>query len=921
MILNFDMMRIAGLCVACVLLFRTSLPAADSTPSLTSNTPSSSSNLDVPSLAEVKAEGRQRSDLKNQVQPKVSTVNAEPNLIQFRDEIAPLLNDACVSCHGDEVQENGFRVDTLDPNLIHGDDVDWWVGIINVISNGEMPPEGEVELADESRGKIVDWLSAEIQRASLIRRSEGNHSAFRRMTRYEYNYALQDLLGLPYDFAQDLPPETASEDGFTNSSEVLHMSSVQFEAYRDLSRKALEKAIVQGDRPEPWYWGISMQDAYDRLLVNYEKTIQRVTERNKEYPDQLKRALEIQAKAMEPVRGRPFYKNLLTEQSYRTQWRYVGALYAMEPTRTRREIPSESDHVAILPARQKLIVELGDRIQDSGVLRVRVRACRTSVDDDRVPAMELSFGHQASNNSSAEEVVGHGEHLITASPDSPGFYEWEIPLTEVARNPLRNIAKMGETPNPSEYLKLHNCSTSPSDIQIDYVEVISPAYDQWPPVSHRLVLGQGSIGEDENASAREVLAHFMPKAWRRPISDSEIDQKMRMFDRVRPMCDHFEEAIIEVLATVLSSPNFLYLPRRSVALNDVTTTDVVAESLNLFQLATRLSVFLWCSSPDEELMSKAADGTLANTEVLIAHANRLLADPKAERFSEQFVRGWLGLELLDYLQVDKKAYPGFDDELKSSMQREPIAFFNEVLQQNGSVVDFLHCDYAIVNERLAKHYGIANVYGRGFRRVAFASEDSRGGVLTQAGLLAMNSDGKDSHPLKRGIWLLESVLNDPPPPAPPAVPEIDLADPKIAKMTLKERIENHRNSPACNSCHSKIDPWGIAFENYDAVGRFRNDINGKPVDATSRLFNQQELAGVDGLKRFLLANRQDQFVRALTHKLITFGLGRPLTFSDRAEVEHIAAQARRQGDGLSDLIRLIITSDLFQDGRSSEATN
>ena len=176
----------------------------------------------------------------------------------------------------------------------------------------------------------------------------------------------------------------------------------------------------------------------------------------------------------------------------------------------------------------------------------------------------------------------------------------------------------------------------------------------------------------------------------------------------------------------------------------------------------------------------------------------------------------------------------------------------------------------------------------------------------------MNSDGKDSHPLKRGIWVLKSLLNDPPPPPPAAVPIIDLADPEIAKLTLKQRIENHRDQAACKSCHSKIDPWGIAFENFDAVGRWRTEVEGKPVDASSELFNKQELDGIDGLKRYLLEDRQDQFTQAIVHKLTTYALGRPLTFGDRASIDQITAKVRQEGDGLATAIKLIVASDLFQ---------
>jgi hypothetical protein len=323
-------------------------------------------------------------------------------------------------------------------------------------------------------------------------------------------------------------------------------------------------------------------------------------------------------------------------------------------------------------------------------------------------------------------------------------------------------------------------------------------------------------------------------------------------------------------------------------------------------------MFLWCSTPDDELLDLAAQGRLGETDELVRQTRRMLADPRHERFSKHFVRQWLSMDLLDYLTVDRSAYPQFDGTLKEAMQQEPIAFFEEMLQNDRSVMDFIHADYALVNGRLAQHYGISDVNGNDFQKVSLNSEENRGGLLTMAGLLAMNSDGKDSHPLKRGIWLLESVLNDPPPPPPPAVPEIDLADPEILKLTLKQRMEDHRNKPACFSCHVKIDPWGIALENFDAIGSWRTQSQGKDIDASSLLFNEHELDGVDGLKRYLLANRQDQFALAMVHKMTTFALGRPLTFGDRSSVDRLTAAFRKDGDGLATLVTAIVSSDIFQ---------
>jgi hypothetical protein len=226
-------------------------------------------------------------------------------------------------------------------------------------------------------------------------------------------------------------------------------------------------------------------------------------------------------------------------------------------------------------------------------------------------------------------------------------------------------------------------------------------------------------------------------------------------------------------------------------------------------------------------------------------------------------------------------------------------------------MDFLHSDYAVVNERLAAHYRIPAVRGPHFRKVPIDSKTPRGGLLTNAAVLAMNSDGTDSHPLKRGVWMLERILHDPPPPPPPNVPEVDLTDPEILKMTLKERIADHRNKPACISCHSRIDPWGIAFENYDALGSFRTRIKDKPVDATSELFNKHTLAGMEGLKRYLLTDRQDQFCRAMVHKMTAYALGRPLSFGDHADIDNLTTLWRTDGDRLGDLIHLIVNSEIF----------
>jgi mono/diheme cytochrome c family protein len=829
-------------------------------------------------------------------------------LAAFRTRVEPVLKRVCFGCHGPEKQKGKLRIDALDPDLLKGKDLSWWLEVFDVISNGEMPPEdAKVQLTDAEKARIVDWLSGEILVASQVWRSEQGHTSFRRMTRYEYKHALQDLLDLPHDFSRDLPPETVSEDGFKNSSEMLQMTVVQFEQYRELARKALERVTVRGERPKPVYYGITMKAASAQVDATYAAFVEKKKKQIENGVTTLEKALKNQAAKYSVKPGSAHFKNLITGHGVKTHWGYGGAKYAWTPSRTRPKVPPVLLDVVVIPANSKYIVDVGDGLPDVGTMRVRIRAARVTPEGKHPPTLRLFFGNQASNDSRVAVRAGERDITITASPDKPEFYHWDVRLSEIARNAYRHIQKLGQLPNPAEFLYFQNCSSTPVTVQIDYVEITAPVHEQWPPESHTRIFFQSDHQADEKKYVREVLVKFMRRAWRRPVTAAEIDQKLVLFAKLRLQCDDFQEAMVEVLATVLSSPKFLYLVQAG-------EVDDKKESQRIsgFELASRLSFFLWSSIPDEQLLNLAAKGKLRDPLVLQAQTRRLLADPKADRFARYFTRQWLGMELLDFLKIDSKVYGRFDPLLMEAMREEPVAFFGEVLRRNRTVMDFLQSDYTMVNDRLARHYGLPEVIGNSLRLVKLEASNRRGGVLTQAGLLAMNSDGKDSHPLKRGIWLLENLLNDPPAPPPPAVPEIDLADPEILKLTLKERMEDHRNDPACISCHSKIDPWGIAFENFDAVGLWRDKIGKDPVDAASVLFNKDELRGMKGLKDYLLANRQDQFARSMVHKMAAYALGRPLTFGDRSQVDRITADLRKRGDGLADLVFLIVKSDLFQ---------
>ncbi|MFN3191314.1 MAG: DUF1592 domain-containing protein [Aureliella sp.] len=880
--------------------------------------------------------GRKRSRLsqghrfEGEAQGLLNREQLKPDLKRFREEILPVLNEACADCHQGPEAEAHLRIEKLNPDMQVGADIAWWIEILNVVSNGEMPPADSSELNDKQREQLVDWLSREMHAASLVRRGEGDLRSFRRLTNYEYNYALQDLLGVPNQFTAKLPPENALPHGFQNSTATLTMSETQLQSYLEIGRDAIEAATAFGDCPQSRCWQITMSEAASEMQVQLDNEIDKKRRKLKDEPEKLQRELE-RLRNTKASSKRTHYLNLKTGDTFQTKWRYSGARYAWDSKNELDAIPEVGTHVAVIPPQQKLVVELGNEVPDRGLIRVRIRASRmpTAMDESLaekpagpVPSLRLEYGFQASNNSSASETISTKDVAVTAASNDPQLYEWEIPLANIAmRNPMRLTAKMGETPSPSEYIKIHNNVIPPEpgiaaeevSVQIDYVEIEAPVNEQWPPASHRKIFADKAPQQWSRDSVEETLRLFMVRAWRGAVEAHDVNRKMRFYESLLSKDASPRQAAVEVLATVLASPRFLYVTRFADPTAAVESTPVggAGDRVTALELASRLSLFLWCSSPDAELIRDAKSGELMNEERLRQHVARMLRDEKSRRMSLHFVRQWLALDSLDYLQVDRKLFPHFDPNLLEAIQAEPVEFFQHALESNASVFDFVHADYGLLNERLARHYHVPGVYGNQFRKVNLPPHSPRGGLLTQASMLAMNSDGEHSHPLKRGIWLLERILNDPPPPPPPSVPEIDVADPRIAEMTLKERLEDHRNDPACYSCHAKIDPWGIAFENFDAVGSWRDSIGDEPVDAKSRLFNKEELDGIEGLKAYLLRERQDQFVRAMVRKLAAFAIGRPLSFRDQAELEKIALALRARQDGLRSLVELIVCSDLF----------
>ena len=423
------------------------------------------------------------------------------------------------------------------------------------------------------------------------------------------------------------------------------------------------------------------------------------------------------------------------------------------------------------------------------------------------------------------------------------------------------------------------------------------------PESHRKVLFcEPEYGDASRIDcARRVIARFSERAFRRPVQPAEVDRVMKIFQLASERGESYERAVQIALTTVLASPQFLFLVEPEDAKEDRPLTE--------FELASRLSYFLWSSMPDDELFDEARKGTLrANLRRQVV---RMLQDARSDEFVGNFAGQWLQLRRLAGVNPDRDLFPTFDDTLRRAMQEETRQYFGHVVRNNRSALELLDSDYTFVNEPLARHYGIDGVKGETFRRVSLADR-RRGGVLTQASVLTLTSNPNRTSPVKRGQWILQQLLGTPPPPAPPGVPKLDESKQAADASSLRERMEVHRSDPKCASCHQQMDSLGFALENYDAVGRWRTRDGGFPIDPSGELTGGRKFADVQELKRLLGSSDARKFTRCLIENLLTYGLGRGLLPSDYCTVEEIRVRLAADNYKIQDILFGIVESRAFQ---------
>jgi len=833
--------------------------------------------------------------------------------------VKSLVTSRCLACHDDAGREAGVSIEALGATVT-ADTAAGWLRVLEQIERGTMPPPDEPQpTAAERHAATIALEEALVTHARS--RPADREAVLRRLNRTEYRRTIEDLLQL--DLAADDPtrdfPDDTRTHGFATNGEALVTSGFLLRQHLRAADDIVGRAIHFEPRPEQRTHALRPPFEKMSLGINYGER-------------------EHYAKKLRQPQP---YQSLF----YRGGFMPLGAL--------QQGVPEAGWYAIRIRAEAKF--------RDGDIDHKKMFGGTSLTDPSQPLRLELHTGTLVGIDPANKDAITEAlfsarsgdRHLATwdVPDDVPTWLEcrvWleagQLPRLTFPNGPTGSNYRLDTYVKENKYTlldKLQLAACEEADyggdwfhliffetprIRIHEVEVTGPVNESWPPPSHRAIFGTERY---DPAAAGDVLRSFAARAWRRPVTAAEvepIEQLVRAATAAaekngQPPREAAEAAIAEGVKAVLCAPAFLYREERG-------------ERLDGHEIASRLSYFLWSSLPDEQLLARAAADDLATPQARREEAARLLADRRSDTFVDEFLDGWLKMRKLGTMAPVFPVY--FDDQLEPAMRRETRLFFKRLLHVNGPISDLLDSDYTFVNRALAKHYGLdwgaarerlgAAVAGleaddlqpdgagaagsTGFVQVKL-TDRRRGGLLGQASVLTLTANGVDTSPVIRGAWVLENILGAPPSPPPPNVPVVE---PDIrGTTTIRDRLQKHRDNPACLSCHRQIDPPGFALESFDAIGRWRGHYvtNGKAlaVDPSGE-FNGRPFKYVSDFKASLLAQHQ-QFARCLVEKLLIHALGRELTVADRPAIRGIVTRAAADGYRLGDIVLLCCESDLL----------
>ena len=811
---------------------------------------------------------------------------------QFTTQIAPILEQRCISCHGPKKERGGIRLDILGHDLVNDPDAaDLWHEVMNQIAVGDMPPKRAEPLTLEESTAILEWGGAALARAEQARLQKSGRVVVRRLNRDEYIHTLGELLGVP---VADLPaleelPRDRFDHGYDNDGHRLDMSPLHIEQYIAVGRQALARAIDhRPERPgfERWRWDMIEDTVVTKDNKGKERRVQK--------PYTLVGAGPVGSK--QPSERTAGFEIVTwgNKHSLRGDWLALGDVNLKDISHKPRFSSGVKNFVPVETGTYRLRFRIGA----SGTHPLHLE--RPAIFEVQHMPMLKSI-HRSS---------------VLATKADPDIIECEVYLEAGVPFSFR----FGEVPHSyghgrSKVPKGQELHASGARLFVDWMEIEGPcfAFHGWPSPAQRQLVPSGSlVGGD--AKVEEVIEDFYSRAFRRPVSRSVLATGVKLYQNQVQTGRTALEAVETSFLYALASPRFLYLqePNATDALRD----------LDDFELATRLSYFLWRTMPDQELFELAAQGQLSKPAILVEQVDRLLDDHRSKAFIAAFADQWLGLNKLEDFSPDKEIYPDWDGELASSMMAETHAFIGRIVRGNRSVLEVLDADYVMINERLAQHYGIPGVKGSHIRPVKVAKNGNRGGIIGQASILCLTSNGTRTSPVRRGVWVLERLLDSPPPPPPPNAGEIDNKIPGVAKLSMRERLAAHRKIESCASCHNNIDPIGLALESYNGIGRWvEYEASGNPdkplhlgalIDATGGLPNGDKVDGAVALRQGLFGTEQKRFVAGFVRQMLSFAVGREADFADEELVGELHKKLQDNNFQARVLIKSLVTSSAFQ---------
>jgi len=798
----------------------------------------------------------------------------------FTRDVQPFLSQNCYLCHNEKLPTAGLNLSAFTNDELAERRPEVWDKVLEKLASGKMPPAGRPVPTKAQLAPVTAWIDGVLTRAGFNKEAEPGRVTARRLNRVEYNNTIRDLLGVAARPADEFPVDDSGY-GFDNNGDVLSVSPLLMEKYMAVA-KNISRLAVYGEPLPPKPTRIARllnrrsPDADDVLSAGNAGTY---------LPYSLRGAMY--GTWVSPVDAE--YEFRLRIANFRGD---TGDLTDEQKARLAEERKKRFEEFKAARAKAAA-AGLPPPGPSADQLKAREEASRKAAPprklifavDGKPVITEVIEGDSAYGYSRGEFTVRApvkaGEHFLRAS----------FPELADLKDPRENI-------NPDMRRGLF----------VDYLEIVGPYNPSTaPPESYKKIFVCGHPPGKHNAQcARTVISNLMERAYRRPVTESELTSKLSLVALAQREGESLEAGVRLALQAILSSPDFLF---RIETDPKPKTGPATAHPVNDFELASRLSYFLWASMPDQELFQAAKEQKLRQPAMLEAQVRRMLADPKSHNLVDNWAAQWLQLRNLGRTKPDPKRFPTVDDELLDAMRTETSMFVEAIIKEDRSILDFIDAPFTFVNGPLARHYGIAGVNGEEFQRVTLDGEQ-RGGVLTQGAILTVSSYPTRTSPPVRGKWVLENLLGTPPPPPPANVPSLNESN-IGTEVSLRQRLEEHRKNPSCSPCHNVMDPIGFGLETYDAVGAYRTHDGNFPIETAGTLPGGKAFNGSKGLKE-VLKGQSDAFVRNVTEKMLTYSLGRGLERFDRPTVDAIAKQVAANDYRFSALVMEVVKSKPFQ---------